>query len=120
MKAWLWLIVAPLGVALMFWSYRSRQHADHKGPWSTGRSILSTEAAAQKTTVAEVIPARSAITVHERVRRAVAFRHGRPGPGEGPRSERSIAGQADRGFARNGRHLRRRATIGVPARTRPQ
>ncbi len=58
MKAWLWLIVAPLGVALMFWSYRSRQHADHKGPWSTGLLILSTEAAAQKTTVAEVIPAR--------------------------------------------------------------
>ncbi len=58
MKAWIWVIVALLGLGLMFWAYASREHAEHKGPWSSGLLILSTEAPAQKPTVAEAIPAR--------------------------------------------------------------
>ena len=99
MKAWVWLIIASVGFAVMVWAYASREQIDDKAPWASGVIIMSARGAAEKTAARGSDPCASATAVIERRGRDVAVRHRRRGPGQGPRRERPGAGQADRAAA---------------------
>ena len=58
MKAWVWVIIASVGLAVMLAAYASRERIDSKAPWASGLIIISPEATAEKNWHAAAIPAR--------------------------------------------------------------
>ena len=58
MKAWVWVIIASVGFAVMLAAYASRERIDAKSPWASGLIIISPEASAEKSGPAGAIPAR--------------------------------------------------------------
>jgi hypothetical protein len=58
MKAWVWLMIASAGFALMLAAYGSRGHLDSKAPWASGLIVISPEASAEKSALVGAIPAR--------------------------------------------------------------
>jgi hypothetical protein len=58
MKPWVWVIIASLGLALMFWAYNSRERLDPAAPWASGLIILSPESPAEKSAFPAAIQAR--------------------------------------------------------------
>ncbi len=40
MKSWIWLVVAAVGWAMMFWGYTSRSRLDPSAPWSSGLIVI--------------------------------------------------------------------------------
>ncbi|MFI5459444.1 MAG: hypothetical protein ACHRXM_28805 [Isosphaerales bacterium] len=58
MKAWVWVIVASVGFAVMLAAYASRERIDFKAPWASGLIVISREAPAEKSWRGGAIPAR--------------------------------------------------------------
>jgi hypothetical protein len=58
MKAWVWVIIASVGLAVMFWAYGSRERLDSKAPWASGLIVISPTESAEKSWRAATIPAR--------------------------------------------------------------
>jgi hypothetical protein len=58
MRAWVWLIIASAGFAVMLFGYFGRARGDDKGPWASGLIIVSPEASAEKSALVGAIPAR--------------------------------------------------------------
>jgi hypothetical protein len=58
MKAWVWVIVASVGFAVMVAAYATRARVDSGTPWSSGLIVMSREASAEKIVRAGAIPAR--------------------------------------------------------------
>ena len=58
MKAWVWVIIASVGFAVMLAAYASRERIDFKAPWASGLLVFSHEASAEKGGRAGAIPAR--------------------------------------------------------------
>jgi hypothetical protein len=58
MKAWVWIIIASAGFAVMLAAYATRARVDSDAPWSSGLIVISREASAEKNGRAGAIPAR--------------------------------------------------------------
>jgi hypothetical protein len=58
MKAWLWVIIASVGFAVMLGALAWRARTDYTGPWASGLIVMSQEAPGEKSWRAGVIPAR--------------------------------------------------------------
>jgi hypothetical protein len=58
MKAWVWVIIALIGFAVMLGAYASRERNNSDAPWSEGLIVMSREASAEKVRRAGAIPAR--------------------------------------------------------------
>jgi hypothetical protein len=58
MKAWVWVIIASVGIAVMLAACVSRTRIDSKAPWASGLIVISEEATAQKSWRGGAIPAR--------------------------------------------------------------
>jgi len=58
MKAWVWVIMASVGFAVMVAAYALRERIDTKALWASGLIIIGPEAPAEKSALAEAIPAR--------------------------------------------------------------
>jgi hypothetical protein len=58
MKAWLWVIIASVGFAVMLGAYAWRERIDENGPWSSGLIVMSKEALGEKNWRGGAIPAR--------------------------------------------------------------
>jgi len=58
MKAWVWVIIASVGFAVMLAAHASRERIDSKAPWASGLIVISPEAPAEKSWHAGAIPAR--------------------------------------------------------------
>ena len=56
MKAWVWVIIASVGFAVMLAAYASRERVDSDTPWSSGLIVISPEASAEKSGRAGAIP----------------------------------------------------------------
>ena len=58
MKAWVWVIVASVGFAVMLVAYASRERIDSRAPWASGWIVMSPETPAENSSLAGAIPAR--------------------------------------------------------------
>ena len=58
MKAWVWIIIASAGFAVMLAAYATRERVDSEAPWSSGLIVISREASAEKVGRAGAIAAR--------------------------------------------------------------
>jgi hypothetical protein len=58
MKAWVWMIIAVLGVAMMLGAYASRDRLDPQAPWASGLMVIGPTTSAENNPPAGAIPVR--------------------------------------------------------------
>ena len=120
MKAWVWLIIASVGMVMMVAAYSWRGHVDQLTPWASGVIVVSPEVLTERTTPVQAIPARARLLSSSDVAEILLFATGGSAASQSPRRERPGEGQADRAAAFDGGHRRRRAPVGSAARVGPR
>ncbi len=76
MKAWIWVIVAAAGFAVMLAAYASRERLDSTAPWASGLIVIGPEAPAEKGGQAGAIPARLRLLSSDDVAELLLFAMG--------------------------------------------
>ncbi len=80
MKAWVWLIIASIGFALMCGAYAWRERIDAKSPWASGVIIISEKALAEKAMPEGTIPTRLRLLSSSDVAEILLFATGDSAP----------------------------------------
>jgi len=80
MKAWVWVIIASVGFAVMLAAYVSRERIDSEAPWASGLMIISPEVSAAKSAPVGAIPARLRLLSSSDIAELMLFATGDQGP----------------------------------------
>jgi hypothetical protein len=81
-KAWIWVIVASVGFAVMVMAYSWRERVDQEAPWASGLIVISPEASAEKSALVGAISARLRLLSSSEIAEILLFVTGDLGAGK--------------------------------------